>query len=144
VQGLTAEQFTSPVGGSFASVRDTLAHIYGADWVWYARWTGEAPTALPDAAQFADLTAIRAAWSEVEEKTRALVARLGETGIQKPLEYRGMDGKVFSQVFWHMAQHVVNHGSYHRGQVTTLLRQLGAAPPQSTDLITYYRQRQGS
>jgi uncharacterized damage-inducible protein DinB len=41
---------------------------------------------------------------------------------------------------WHMLQHVVNHASYHRGQVTTLLRQLGAAPPKSTDLITYYRE----
>jgi uncharacterized damage-inducible protein DinB len=39
-------------------------------------------------------------------------------------------------------QHVVNHSSYHRGQVTTLLRQLGAKPV-ATDLITYYRQQAG-
>ena len=40
-----------------------------------------------------------------------------------------------------MLQHVVNHASYHRGQVTTMLRQLGAAPPESQDLITCYRER---
>ena len=40
-----------------------------------------------------------------------------------------------------MVQHVVNHGSYHRGQVTTMLRQLGAQPPKSQDLITFYRER---
>jgi uncharacterized damage-inducible protein DinB len=40
-----------------------------------------------------------------------------------------------------MLQHVVNHGTYHRGQVTTMLRQLGAAPPKSTDLIAFYRER---
>jgi uncharacterized damage-inducible protein DinB len=40
-----------------------------------------------------------------------------------------------------MVQHMVNHASYHRGQVTTMLRQLGAAPPQSMDLITFYRDR---
>jgi uncharacterized damage-inducible protein DinB len=34
----------------------------------------------------------------------------------------------------------VNHGTYHRGQVATLLRQLGVQPPQ-TDLILYYRER---
>jgi len=39
-------------------------------------------------------------------------------------------------------QDVFNHGSYHRGQVTTLLRQLGAAPPKSLDLIAFYRERQ--
>ena len=43
-------------------------------------------------------------------------------------------------VLWHMLQHVVNHATYHRGQVTTLLRQLGAAPPKSMDLIAYYRE----
>jgi uncharacterized damage-inducible protein DinB len=40
-----------------------------------------------------------------------------------------------------MLQHVVNHGTYHRGQITTMLRQLGAEPPKSTDLIAFYRER---
>ncbi len=142
-QNLTIEQFTRPLGNSFGSVRDTLAHVYGADWVWHARWVGEAPSALPASGQFADLPALRSAWREVEEGTRALVAHLGEAGIQKAMDYKTMDGRVHSQVFWQMAQHVVNHGSYHRGQVTTLLRQLGASPPRSTDLIAYYRERQG-
>ena len=43
--------------------------------------------------------------------------------------------------FIHMVQHVVNHASYHRGQVTTLLRQIGAAPASSLDLIAFYRER---
>lgn len=144
VQDLTPEQFTRPLGGSFDSVRDTLVHTYGADWVWYQRWSGESPSGMPTPGQFADLTALGAAWAEVEEGVRALVARLGETGIQKPREYKTLDGRLHSQVFWQMVQHVVNHGSYHRGQVTTLLRQLGAAPPRSTDLIAYYRERQGN
>jgi uncharacterized damage-inducible protein DinB len=42
--------------------------------------------------------------------------------------------------FWQMLQHVVNHASYHRGQVTTLLRQLGAAPPKSLDMVAFYRE----
>jgi uncharacterized damage-inducible protein DinB len=37
-------------------------------------------------------------------------------------------------------QHVVNHGTYHRGQITTLLRQLGAQPI-LMDLMHYYRER---
>jgi uncharacterized damage-inducible protein DinB len=38
-----------------------------------------------------------------------------------------------------MVQHVVNHASYHRGQITTMLRQLAAAPPKPMDMIAYYR-----
>ena len=30
---LTTEQFVKPMGSSFGSVRDTLAHVYGAEWI---------------------------------------------------------------------------------------------------------------
>jgi uncharacterized damage-inducible protein DinB len=40
-----------------------------------------------------------------------------------------------------MLQHIVNHATYHRGQVTTMLRQLNAPPPKSQDLIVFYRLR---
>ena len=40
-----------------------------------------------------------------------------------------------------MLQHVVNHASYHRGQVTTMLRQMSAPPGKSMDMIAFYRER---
>jgi uncharacterized damage-inducible protein DinB len=40
-----------------------------------------------------------------------------------------------------MVQHVVNHGSFHRGQVTTMIRQVGGKAPASQDLIAYYREK---
>ena len=45
---LTADQFTRDLRSSFPSVRDTLAHLYGADWIWCSRWEGTSPSALPD------------------------------------------------------------------------------------------------
>jgi uncharacterized damage-inducible protein DinB len=42
-----------------------------------------------------------------------------------------------------MLQHLVNHGSYHRGQITTMLRQIGAKPAKSMDLIAFYRTKTG-
>jgi uncharacterized damage-inducible protein DinB len=57
------------------------------------------------------------------------------------IEYKMLSGEPRASIFWHMVQHVVNHASYHRGQVTTMLRQLGASPPQGMDLITFYRTR---
>jgi len=46
-----------------------------------------------------------------------------------------LNGQAGASPFWQMLQHVVNHGSYDRGQITTMLRQLGAAPPKSMDLV---------
>jgi uncharacterized damage-inducible protein DinB len=140
LEALTPEQFTRNLGNSFPSIRDTVAHLYGADWIWCSRWDGESPDALPDAKQFADVAAIRAAWTRQEEKVRAALRRFGGQGLDRPVEYR-RSGQAQAQPFWQTLQHVVNHGSYHRGQVTTMLRQLGVPPPKSMDLVTFYRER---
>lgn len=140
VEPLTPEQFTKDLGNSFPSVRDTLAHLYGADWIWCARWEGESPSALPDAQLFPDLASIRRAWDAHGPKVRAVLKRFGEIGVDQPCEYV-RNGVRQAQPFSQTLQHVVNHGTYHRGQVVTMLRQLGAEAP-TTDLIAYYRERQ--
>jgi uncharacterized damage-inducible protein DinB len=140
VEPLTAQQFTQPLGSSFESIRDTLVHIYWADTVWGARWQGRVADPIEPAA-FPDLPSLRRAWAAHEQEIRSLVERLGEHGIQQPISYRSLSGKPSTQMFWQLVQHVVNHGTYHRGQVTTLLRQLNATPPTSMDLITFYRER---
>ncbi len=139
VEPLTQEQFTRDLGNSFPSVRDTLVHCIGAEWVWRSRWAGESPTALPAATLFPDCASVRRRWIEEEQRLRAVVQRLGEDGMQRIIEYRLFDGSASAQPFWQLLQHLVNHGSYHRGQVTTMLRQLGAASPKPTDLVAFYR-----
>ena len=142
VAPLTTEQYSRTLGSSFASIRDTVVHIFGAEWVWLSRWEGGSPTALPDpSGLFPDVASIRAVWTDHEQKLRAFVGRLDENAVQRPIAYYTFDGKAQAQPLWQMLQHVVNHGSYHRGQVTTLLRQIGASPPKSLDLIAFYRER---
>jgi uncharacterized damage-inducible protein DinB len=141
VEPLTPEQFTRNLGNSFPSVRDTLVHLFSADWVWCSRWEGASPQAMLDPAAFPDFASLRAAWTDHERKVRAILAQLGEQGIARVIEYRMFTGVAQAQPFWQLLQHLVNHGSYHRGQITTMLRQLGAAPPTSVDLISFYRER---
>ena len=137
---LTPDQLGRDMGSSFRSIRDTLAHLYAAEWAWCSRWNGVSPTAFPDVA-LPDVPTFRARWEELESNVRAVVDRMGEQGIDRAIEYKMLNGDPRASVFWQMVQHVVNHASYHRGQVTTMLRQLGAPPPQSMDLITFYRTR---
>lgn len=140
-EALSAEQFTKDLGSSFKSVRDTLAHIYFAEWVWYSRWMGTSPTAALPADLFPNIGTLRRAWNEHENKVRAFVDGLGEDGLTRVIEYKLINGQPGKSVLWHMVQHVVNHASYHRGQVTTMLRQLGAQPAKSMDLIAFYREQ---
>lgn len=141
VEPLTPDQFTRDLGNSFPSVRDTLSHLHAAEWVWQQRLDGTSPTHLLPHDRFADLGSVRTAWAETEARYRALVAGLDDGGLNRVVEYRLLNGRPGANPTWQIVQHVVNHATYHRGQVTTMLRQLGAAPPQSQDLIAFYRER---
>jgi uncharacterized damage-inducible protein DinB len=140
VTKLDAEGYAKPLGNSFGSVRDTVVHIYGAEWVWFSRFKGEKPAGLPKPGDYPSLDSLRAAWSDVESGWRSLVANLSDEDIDTVIRFKTLAGAEALSPLGAIIQHVVNHGTYHRGQVTTMLRQLGAEPPESTDLIFYYRE----
>jgi uncharacterized damage-inducible protein DinB len=137
---LTPEQFTKPLGSSFCSVRDTLAHIYGGEWIWLERFQGRSPASLPDTTQHADIQSLRASWAEFEPRLMNFVRGVTQEDLDRVLEYKTLKFGVYRNPLWQSMQHLANHGTYHRGQVTTLLRQLGAEPV-LTDLMHFYRER---
>lgn len=141
LEPLTAEQLDRDMGNSFKSIRDTVTHVYAAEWAWYSRWQGTSPDKLLPADMFHDLAAVRLAWTDLEAKVRAYLEQLGEANVTQVIEYRLLSGQPGASPFWQMLQHVVNHASYHRGQVTTMLRQLGAQPAKPLDMIAFYRTR---
>lgn len=138
---LNQDQLTRDMGNSFRSIRDTLGHLVLAEQAWLSRWRGASPTSMPSPSEFTDLGAIRTAWAGMEKQICTHVDGVGEDGIARVHDYKLLSGAPGRSPFWQMLQHVVNHGSYHRGQITTMLRQLGAAPPQSMDMIAFYRER---
>jgi uncharacterized damage-inducible protein DinB len=138
---ITPEQFTKPMGSSFSSVRDTLAHICGAEWIWLERFQGRSPSSLPDTTQFKDVAGLRGHWDGQEARLLGFVRGLTQSDLERTLEYKTLKFGVYKNPLWQSMQHVVNHGTYHRGQVTTMLRQHGAQPI-LTDLMHFYRERE--
>ena len=137
---LTPEQFVKPMGSSFSSVRDTLAHVFGAEWIWLERFQGRSPASLPDATQYKDMEGLGESWGEFEPRLLNFVRGLTQQDLDRVMEYKTLKFGVYSNPLWQSMQHLVNHGTYHRGQVTTMLRQHGAQPI-LTDLMHFYRER---
>ena len=134
--GLTAEQFTRTVVSSFPSVRDTLVHIMGGEWVWLARWRGNPSPRDEMEKEFAtnrfpDLASVRARWEGVEANLLAFAQELTPADLDKIFEVKRHEFALRS-----LLVHLVNHGTYHRGQVTTMLRQFGVTP-RATDYGFY-------
>jgi uncharacterized damage-inducible protein DinB len=137
---LTDEQFTRDLHSSFRSVRDTLVHILLVEWLWRERWLGRSPDKYPPATDFPTLEAVRRRWTEVQSNLLGYVGSLKPEDLDRVFEYKTTTGAPQAEPLAQMLQHLVNHSTYHRGQIATMLRQLDAKPI-GTDLIVFYRER---
>ena len=82
-------------------------------------------------------------WSEVEAEQRAFVESLTTERLLSPVRYVNLQGESWEYPLWRQMVHVVSHSGYHRGQLATLLRQLGAKPL-PTDFLLFHDQLEGS
>lgn len=133
---LTPEEYGRGIGGSFGSVQGTLVHLAGADWVWLERFHGRSPRALPAGEDMAGLDALASRWREIEGGIRDFVDGLSPARLSEPLSYVSFAGEAFTRRLGDALLHLSNHGTYHRGQVATLLRQLGKKAA-STDYLRW-------
>ena len=134
---LTPAQFTQKAVSSFPTVCDTLHHIMGVEWLYLERLHERYPTALLPGESFADVASMAARWQEIKKGLEDFVRSPDLGDLERMIDYKNMQGKPFRYPLRAILQHVVNHSTYHRGQVTTQLRELGAKPL-STDLLRYY------
>jgi uncharacterized damage-inducible protein DinB len=128
------------LGASHGGVRGTLAHILSTEWIWLERWKGVSPTRLLDEGEFEDIVALRDRWTLIEGHRADWFRGQTHPSLAAPISYRNTAGVPFEAPLWQLMQHVLNHSTYHRGQVTLLLRAVGARLA-STDLVTWDRAR---
>lgn len=115
---------------------EIYAHVLGAEHVWLARLEGRPPAVavwpkmtMPECERVA---------RENQAGFRGYVDRLTSTDLRRTVHYRNSAGQEFDTPIEDILVHVAMHGSYHRGQVTLLVRDAGAEP-QPTDYIAFVR-----
>jgi len=137
VCSLTVNDFTRDLGNSFSSVRDTLTHIVWAEWIWLQRWKGTSPQYVFDATTFPHVNALKARWLEVKDEQHTFLGDVPTERLRAVVAYVNLQGQTWRYPLWRQMYHVVNHSTYHRGQHTTMLRQLQMVPV-NTDFLTFH------
>ena len=134
------EELSRDLGNSQGGVLGTLVHIYQADRIWLSRLKGTPRFTLGGYGRILDA---RLAGRRMGTNMRTSFS----SGYQPPatcrryLTYKNLAGQEHRLPIWQVVLHVVNHATYHRGQITTMLRQLGYTPI-ATDLHVFYLMRQ--
>ncbi|MDZ7748765.1 MAG: DinB family protein [Halofilum sp. (in: g-proteobacteria)] len=125
--GLPDGERRRDLGAFFGSVHATLEHLLWADQVWLSRFTGRPRPAAGLGERlhedFADLRAVRA---QVDAEIEAWAGRVDADWLASTLTWTsGADGATRARPAWVLVVHLFNHQAHHRGQLTTLLTQLG-------------------
>jgi uncharacterized damage-inducible protein DinB len=136
---LKAEDFTRELKASHGSVRGTLVHIVFGEWDWLRLWLGEPAKDIaqrePPPEAFPDVATLRLEWATIVRDQQAFIETLNDERLNAAFSFENFQGEQSAFALADTMQHVLNHSSYHRGQVVTLLRQLGHTPPGSDFLI---------
>lgn len=138
---LNAEEFGRDLGASLSSVHGTLTHMLWAEWLWVRRWRGESPSVDHfDPAEYPSVEALRGRWKAVHDEQATFAHDLAETQLAETVSYVNFAGERWQYPLWMQLAHLLNHSSYHRGQVVTLLRQLGK-PARPLDVLIFRDER---
>ena len=83
---------------------------------------GTSPRRMFDPEEFSELKPLRARWEELSADQRAFLGAVTRERLRAVLPYVNLQGQTWQYPLWRQMYHVVNHSSYHRGQLTTMLR----------------------
>lgn len=144
IKELPSSVLSQEVNSSFPTIAHALSHIYAVDKMWYLVLTG---TGMPEALQacmplngeihgsideymqmFADLSAQYSEWLQ------------GHTNLEQTVLLDNPFAGVRETSLSEMVFHLVNHGTYHRGNVSTMLRQLGHASVMNDYSLFWYQE----
>ena len=138
LSALTNDQYRKEMQTSHGSIHGTLTHLVGAEKVWLERWL-VSPQPFLKSGEINSLSSLRTIWEKVGYETAKWLAGMSDKKLQGTFEAKTSKGDVFVNTFQEAFQHVVNHSSYHRGQIIVMMRQLGAQPI-GTDMILFFRE----
>ena len=138
VSAVPVGTYLEDLKSSHGGIHGTLVHIYRSNMIWLQRWKGSPPSAPAAANDIPDLESLKSHWREYRADSDRYLGSLDDAKIRGLFSYNDLRGNPQSEPLFQQMQHLINHSSYHRGQIVTMLRQTGFKPI-GTDLILYYR-----
>ncbi len=141
IVGLTEQQQQQEVTSSFPSLYKTMLHIWDAESIVWQRIKLQEHIVPPSATPGLTMEHIIEGWQHQSKLWVDWVASASNMQLEHVFAYQNSKREQFKQSVWQMLQHVFNHGSYHRGQLATMLRQLGIDTIPQTDFLIWVRSK---
>lgn len=143
LETVSEEDFNADCGLFFKSISGTLNHLLvGEHYFWYARFTSAPPPKLNlDSIVEPDQHALLKQLQDRAQNWIGFLQQVDTTLLKSDLQYKTAAGKAMSLPYAATLLHVFNHGTHHRGQVSTALTAMGYPCPEM-DMVFMLREEQ--
>ncbi len=113
---------------SIGSIHKLLVHCMAAQWIWLSRWRGESPTRLENHEDFPTRDSLEQRWPLVHAAMLDFLGLQSQKGLARIVQYKNTRGEIYNVPLGDLMLHVIDHGSYHRGQINTMIKHAGGTP----------------
>jgi len=136
---LPEEKQQQTIPSSFPSLQATLLHMWDAESAWWQRLKLQERLIMPSENFNGILKDITTGITQLDQQWMDWVSNASESAIEHVVQYYNSKKEHFKQPVWQIMMHVINHGTYHRGQLVTMLRQLEVQKIPATDFVVFCR-----
>jgi uncharacterized damage-inducible protein DinB len=141
INQLPEEKQKQEVPSSFKSLYATLLHMFDAESIWWQRMKLQERVDIPSENFNSDLKELGNRLLHQNRLWQEWITDVNTHQLEHVFHYHNLKKEQFKQPIYQMLIHVFNHGTYHRGQLVNILRQLGVEKIPRTDFIDWSRKK---
>lgn len=141
ILAMTEEKQNQEVPGSFKNLYSTVLHMWDAESIWWQRMKLQERIIVPGENFNGTMKDIADGLMQQNILWTEWVNHASDQSLEHVFQYRNSKKEQFKQPVYQMILHVFNHGTYHRGQLVNILRQLGIEKIPQTDFIVWSRKK---
>jgi len=139
IEQLSEEKQKQEVSSSFNSLYKTVLHMWSAESIWWQRMKLLERINIPAETFNGDMKELSMSLLQQNRQWHEWISHAQEHHLEHVFQYQNLKGEQFKQPIYQMILHVFNHGTYHRGQLVNMLRQIGVEKIPQTDFIVWSR-----
>jgi uncharacterized damage-inducible protein DinB len=141
INALPEEKQKAELPSSFSSLYKTVLHMWDAESIWWQRFKLHERMIVPSENFNGSMQDISNGLLAQSALWKDWVDNATDMALEHVFQYYNNKKELFKQPTWQMILHVFNHGTYHRGQLINMLRQLGVEKLPQTDFIVWSRKK---
>ena len=139
LEALSPEETMRDMKSSHGSIHGTLTHLVGAEKIWLSRMAGTPDKATIKPTDVPTVADVKTTWEQTGFALAKFLGLQTDKKLEDTFGFLTLTGEQFTYRYGEALQHVVNHSTFHRGQVVALMRQMGHKPP-DTGLTIFIRE----